>query len=106
MLIKRKRYARKKTKDFKRFQHGYKNKWIEDISKAYSNRKWNDDKCQRECENPKEHHFWEKDDIWNPATCSCRNGKYLACVTNDSVIRCDENKETTKTVPTNFNEKM
>ena len=45
------------------------------------------------------------DDIWNPATCSCRNGKYLACVTDDLVIRCDENKETTKTVPTNFNEK-
>ena len=27
--------------------------------------------------------------IWNPATCHCENGKYLA----------------TKTIPTNFNEK-
>ena len=47
--------------------------------------------------------------IWNPATCSCENGKYLANIMYDSVITCDEiiesYDEETKTVPTNFNEK-
>ena len=43
--------------------------------------------------------------IWNPATCSCENGKYLASIMNDSVITCDEIIEEPKTVPTNFNEK-
>ena len=51
--------------------------------------------------------------IWIPATCSCKNGKYLASIIDNSVITCDEitdavaklyNKET-KTVTTNFNEK-
>ena len=56
--------------------------------------------------------------IWNSDTCNCENGKYLACVMNDSAIVCDEiidadaeaklndeansNDEETKT---NFNEK-
>ena len=63
--------------------------------------------------------------IWNPATCSCENGKYLASIADatyscengtylasvmdDSAIMCDEIKESyggeTKTIPTNFNEK-
>ena len=47
----------------------------------------------------------KKDKIWNPATCSCENGKYLASINDDSVITCDEIIEETKTVPTNFNEK-
>ena len=52
----------------------------------------------------------KKDYFWNPATCSCENGKHLASITNDSVITCDEIIEETKTiptktVPTNFNEK-
>ena len=43
---------------------------------------------------------------WNPATCSCKNGKYLASIIDDSVIMCDKIiEEETKTVPTNFNEK-
>ena len=42
--------------------------------------------------------------IWNPATCSCENGKYLASIIDDSVIACDEIVEERKTVPTNFNE--
>ena len=61
---------------------------------------------QREC---KKHIICQKCYIWNPATCSCENGKYLASFTDDSVITCDETKESydkeTKTVPTNFNEK-
>ena len=30
-----------------------------------------------------------KDYVWNPATCNCENGKYLASVMDDSVITCD-----------------
>ena len=36
------------------------------------------------------HHLYEKDSIWNPATCSCENGKYLASLIDDSVIMSDE----------------
>ena len=49
----------------------------------------------------KKHH--EKDYIWNPATCSCKNGKYLASIIDDSVITCDEIINTTKTISTHFN---
>ena len=28
--------------------------------------------------------------IWNRATCSCKSGKYLASIINDSLITCDE----------------
>ena len=37
--------------------------------------------------------------------CGCENGKYLESFIDDSVIKCDEIIEETKTVPTNFNEK-
>ena len=50
--------------------------------------------------NLKEHHVCEKDYDWNPATCSCKNGKYLGSIIDDSVVTCDEIKETTKTVST------
>ena len=61
----------------------------------------------------KKHHICEKDYIWNPATCSCKNGKYLASIIDNSVIMCDEiidaegksYNEETKTFTTNFNEK-
>ena len=46
----------------------------------------------------------EKGYIWNPATRSSKNGKYLATIIDDSVITWDEIIEKTKTVPTNFNE--
>ena len=50
-----------------------------------------------------------KNFIWNPASRSCKNGKYLANIMNDSVITCDEiiesyNKET-KADPPDFNAK-
>ena len=51
------------------------------------NQKWNKDKYWCEC---KKHHICEKDYIWNRATCSCKNGKYLARFTDDSLITCDE----------------
>ena len=47
----------------------------------------------------------KKDYIWNPATCSCENGKYVGGIINDSVIKCDKIIETTKIIPTNVNEK-
>ena len=56
----------------------------------------------------------EKNYIWNPATCSCKNGKYLPSrsIIDDSLFTCDEtidaeaklNDEETITVPTNFDE--
>ena len=47
----------------------------------------------------------DKGYIWNPTTCSCKNGKYLANIIDGSVITCDDIIEETKTIPTNFNEK-
>ena len=55
----------------------------------------------------------EKDYIWNPTTCICKNGKYLTSNIDKSVIMCDEiidaeakaYDEETKTVTINFNEK-
>ena len=57
----------------------------------------------------KKRHVFEKDYIWKTTTSSCKNGKYLATIMDDSAINCDEitescNKET-QTIPTNFNEK-
>ena len=37
-----------------------------DGRKCKSNQKWNNDKCQCECKNPKEHNLCEKDYICNP----------------------------------------
>ena len=51
------------------------------------------------------HETCEKDYIWNPATCSCGNAKYLASTIDDSVITFDEIIEETKAVLKNFNEK-
>ena len=55
-------------------------------------------------------HVREKDYVWNPATCSCENGKYLASVMDNSVITCDEivesYNEETRNISTNFNKKI
>ena len=57
--------------------------------------------------------MWEKNYIWSPATCSCKNGKCLSSFIDDPFITSDEiidaegklyNKET-KTILTNFNER-
>ena len=50
----------------------------------------------------KKYRICEKDYIWNPATCSCENGKYLASIIDDSVITCVGIIGETKTVSTNF----
>ena len=78
--------------------------------KCNSNQKWNKYKWRCEC---KKHHICEKDYVWNPVTCSCKNRTYLASIMDDSAITSDEiidveaksyDKET-KRVPTNFDEK-
>ena len=38
----------------------------------------------------KKRHIFEKYYIWNPSTCSCENGKYLASIMDNSAIMCDE----------------
>ena len=47
--------------------------------------------------------------FWNHATCNCENGKYLASLTDDSKIICDEviesYNEEIKIILTNFNQK-
>ena len=47
----------------------------------------------------KNYNICEKDYIWNPVTCSCENGQYLANIIDDSVISRNEIIEETKTVP-------
>ena len=37
----------------------------------------------------KKYRICEKDYIWNPSTCICKNGKHLASIMDDSVITCD-----------------
>ena len=81
-----------------------------DGRKHDSNQWLNNSKCWCECKK----HIREKNYIWNPATCSCKNGKYLPSrsIIDDSLFTCDEtidaeaklNDEETKTVPTNFDE--
>ena len=61
-----------------------------DGKRCNSNQKWNNAKCRYEC---KKHHTCEKDYIWNLATCSCENGKYLASIIGNSVHTCDEIKD-------------
>ena len=53
----------------------------------------------------KKHHICEKVYIWNPAICSCKNGKHLAIIIDNSLITCGKVIEEIKTVSTNFNEK-
>ena len=40
----------------------------------------------------------EKGYICNPATCSCKNGKYWVSIIDDSVITCNEIIDKAKTV--------
>ena len=75
-------------------------------TKCNSDQWWNNDKSR--CEY-KRHHVCEKGYVWNPSTCSCKNGKYLASIMDDSTTICDEviesYNEVIKTILTNFNEK-
>ena len=51
-----------------------------DARKCNSDQRWNNDKCRYKCEEP---HVCEKGYVWNPATCNCKNEKYLARVMDD-----------------------
>ena len=70
-----------------------------------SDQLWNIGKCWCKC---KKRNVCEKNYVWNSATCSCENGKYLASVIDGSAITCDEiiesHDEEIKTIPTTFNE--
>ena len=57
-----------------------------DGRKCNWNQWWNKDKYRCEC---KKHYVCEKDCIWNPATYSYENRKYLASIMDDSPITCD-----------------
>ena len=46
----------------------------------------------------KEIRLYEKDYIWNPATCSCESNKYVLSITDDWVIAHDEIIDTTKSI--------
>ena len=60
----------------------------------------------------------KKEYVWNPSTCICESGKYLPSIMDDSVITFDKVVEPynedvkakstgeTKTIPTNFYEKI
>ena len=58
-----------------------------DRRKCNSVHLWNNNKCWCEC---KKRQIWEKDYVWNPATCNCEYGKRLASIMGDSTIVRDE----------------
>ena len=71
-----------------------------DSKKRHLNQKWNINKCWVECKNPKKHSVGKKGYFWNPATCSCKNGKYVRSIVSDSVAICDEIIDMAQTVST------
>ena len=52
--------------------------------------KWNNNKYWCECEDSKERCMCEKYHIWDPATCTRENDKYLGSIIDDSVYTYDE----------------
>ena len=60
-----------------------------DDRKYNSHQKWNNNKCS--C---------QKVYLWNRATCSWENGKYLGSIIDNSAVICDEIIEETKYFPT------
>ena len=68
-----------------------------DGEKCNTNQWWNNNK--RRCES-KNIHLCENDYVWNPATCTCENRKYLASIMDKTIW--DELIDETET---SFNEK-
>ena len=68
-----------------------------DRRKCNSNQKKNNAKCRCECKYQKEHRVCKKDYISSSGTWSCKSGKYLASIIDNSVIVCNETISTTKT---------
>ena len=66
-------------------------KWKFHDSKCNSNQMWNNSKYWYPCKNPKEHHLLKKMEfvIWMefPATCSCKNSKYLGSFIGYEILR-------------------
>ena len=81
-----------------------------DGRKCNLNQKWYNYKYR--CES-KKRHAYGKDYIWKPTTCSCKNGKYLESIIDNSVITCDKiidaesrlSDVETKTVTKSFDKK-
>ena len=65
----------------------YECKYKLDGKKYNSNEIQNSSKCSCEC---KKHHIYEKDYIWDPASYSCKNDKYLASIIYNSVTTFDQ----------------
>ena len=77
-----------------------------DVKKCNSNQKWNKDKYRCKCKNILQKIMSAKNIyIWNPATCSCKNGRFAGIIISDAVIMCGEIIEEKKSTSTNFNEK-
>ena len=60
---------------------------------------WNNNKCQCECKNLRKI-VCKKSYVWNPATCSCENGRYAGRIIDNSVITWDKIIEMTKSIMT------
>ena len=70
--------------------------------KCNSDQWWNTHKYRCEC---KKRYVCEKNFFFqNSSTCGCENEKYLASIMDNSIIMCDEVKESYGE-ETNFNEK-
>ena len=61
-----------------------------DGRKFNSDQKRNSNESWCECKNLKEHHVCKKHYIWNPATYSCENFKYVGNIIDNSVITCEK----------------
>ena len=101
------------SKLIRRFKskHNYRKKWTKKIAKhilweckyGFDGKNCNSDECRCEC---KIHHVCKKDYFCNRAACNCQNGKYLATIKGDSVIKFfdeitdsyDETKKIQKTL--------
>ena len=62
-----------------------------DVRNCNSDQWLNNSKYWCEC---KKRHVCEKNYVWNPATCNCKDGKDLGSIIDDSAITCDEIIET------------
>ena len=58
-----------------------------DGRKCHSDHWWNNECKKHRCE-CKKSRVCEKDYVWDPVTCNCENGQYLASIMDDSAITC------------------
>ena len=60
------------------------------VENVFLNQKCNNDKYWYKSKNPREHRVSKKNYIQNPATCTCKNVKYLGSFIDELIITCDE----------------